>query len=67
MPYLAFAAANKCKIRHKDDREFHTLSEYILTLVIACSYIKNKLEKINENKQKKIFLESDDEGVFIVF
>ncbi len=39
----------------------------MLTFVIACSYIKKKSEKINENKQKTIFGESEDEGAFTIF
>jgi hypothetical protein len=39
----------------------------MLTFVIACSYIKKKSEKRNENKQKKtIFGESEDGGAFTI-
>jgi hypothetical protein len=35
------------------DREFHMLPEYILTLMIAYSYIQNKLENMNEKEQPR--------------
>ncbi len=48
------------------DRDFRTLSEYILSFVITYLYIENKFGKMNEKNKKHISGEFDEEGVFVV-
>jgi hypothetical protein len=48
------------------DRDFRTLSEYILSFVITYLYIENKFGKMNEKTKTHISGEFDDEVIFVV-
>ena len=50
----------------QDNKDFYVLPDCILSFVITCFFMKNKIEKTEEKEKNFIFGESDDEGALIV-
>jgi len=66
---LKYLSSNICKsrlIKVQNHREFHTLSNYILTFIINCSYTQNKLKNMNENWAENAFPENLNMNLFLV-